>query len=143
MNIGIASDHAGFKLKEQLKEELERRGIDITDYGTKSEESCDYPDFAHPLAISINNENELGIAICGSGNGINMTLNKHPHIRSAIVWNKELSELARQHNNANVITIPARFVDFDTALESVKVFIETDFEGGRHQRRVEKISINK
>ena len=143
MNIGIASDHAGFKLKEQLKEELERRGIDIADYGTKSEESCDYPDFAHPLAISINNENELGIAICGSGNGINMTLNKHPHIRSAIVWNKELSELARQHNNANVITIPARFVDFDTALESVKVFIETDFEGGRHQRRVEKISINK
>ena len=141
MKIGIASDHAGFQLKEQLKIELQKMDVDIVDFGTKSEDSCDYPDFAHPLALSIKDENDLGIAICGSGNGINMTLNKHPHIRSAIVWNKELSSLARQHNNANVIAIPARFIDFNTALESVKAFIETKFEGGRHQRRVEKINI--
>ncbi|MBD98965.1 MAG: ribose-5-phosphate isomerase [Verrucomicrobia bacterium] len=141
MNVGIASDHAGFQLKEQLKTELKNMGVDITDYGTNSEDSCDYPDFAHPLAKSIGKENELGIAICGSGNGINMTLNKYPHIRSAIVWNKELSELARQHNNANIIALPARFIDLKIAIESVKQFLETSFEGGRHQRRVEKISI--
>lgn len=141
MNVGIASDHAGFQLKEQLKTELKNMGVDITDYGTNSEDSCDYTDFAHPLAKSIGKENELGIAICGSGNGINMTLNKYPHIRSAIVWNKELSELARQHNNANIIALPARFIDLKIAIESVKQFLETSFEGGRHQRRVEKISI--
>lgn len=143
MNIGIASDHAGYGLKQALIEELKKLNYTVTDYGTNSEDSCDYPDFAHPLAQSIGTTNELGIAICGSGNGINMTLNKHPHIRSAIAWNRELSELARLHNNANILTLPARFIDFETALSCLKVFIETEFEGGRHQRRVDKINITK
>lgn len=142
MKIAIGGDHAGYELKNYLKEILSKEGNEIEDFGPYSEESCDYPDIAHPLAKSIEDgTNKLGIAICGSANGINMTLNKHVNIRSAIAWNKELAELARLHNDANILALPARFVDKETALDSVRVFLETKFEGGRHQRRVNKINI--
>lgn len=142
MKIAIGGDHAGYELKNYLKEILSKEGNEIEDFGPYSEESCDYPDIAHPLAKSIEDgKNKLGIAICGSANGINMTLNKHVNIRSAIAWNKELAELARLHNDANILALPARFVDKETALDSVRVFLETKFEGGRHQRRVNKINI--
>jgi len=140
MNIGIGGDHAGFQYKEELLKQLKENGHQVQDFGPNSEESCDYPDIAHPLAVSVENgENELGIAICGSGNGINMTLNKHQNVRSALCWNKELASLARQHNNANVLALPARFISIEMAKKCVEVFINTEFEGGRHQRRVNKI----
>lgn len=142
MKIAIGCDHAGFVLKEQIKKSLEAQKIEVEDFGTHSEDSCDYPDIAHPLAKSIiEGKNELGIAICGSGNGINMTLNKYAEIRSALCWNTELAKLARLHNNANVIALPSRFIDEETAKECVFEFLNTDFEGGRHERRVEKIKI--
>lgn len=141
MNIAIASDHAGFLLKEFLKKALEKEGYSFEDFGTHSEESTDYPDYAHPLALSVEKgENKLGILICGSGNGVNMTANKHQGIRSALCWNKEIAALARKHNDANVIALPARFISEDEALEIVNVFLTTAFEGGRHKRRVDKIS---
>lgn len=137
--IAIGADHAGFQFKETIKNYLVEKGYEVDDFGPKNEESCDYPDVAHPLAYSIEeNKNDLGIAICGSGNGINMTLNKHLDIRSALCWEVELAKLARQHNNANVLSLPARFIDIDMALKCVEAFIEEEFEGGRHQRRVEK-----
>ena len=143
MKIALAGDHAGFEYKKVLIEFLESQGHEITNYGTNSEDSCDYPDYIHPAAQSIiNNENELGIFICGSANGVCMTANKYAEIRAAICWNTELAELARQHNNANAICIPARFVDLDLAKEMSQVFINTEFEGGRHQRRVNKIAIS-
>ena len=142
MKVAIGGDHAGYKLKEKLKEFISELGHDVQDFGPSSEESCDYPDIAHPLAKSVKSgENNLGIAICGSANGINMTLNKHAGIRSAIAWNNELASLARQHNDANILALPARFIDIDTAKEAVKTFLETEFEGGRHQRRVDKIDL--
>ncbi|MCO6495351.1 MAG: ribose 5-phosphate isomerase B [Bacteroidetes bacterium] len=139
-HIHIGSDHAGFKLKEELKKFLANLGYTITDHGTYSEESTDYPDYAHPLASAVEtNQGHGGILICGSGNGVCMTANKHAHIRAALCWTKEIAELARLHNNANVICLPARFVTTTQAEEMVSTFLSTAFEGGRHERRVEKI----
>ena len=140
--IGLCSDHAGFELKEYVRGWLEVKGWPYKDYGTYSTESCDYPDFAHQLAQAVEaGECYPGIAICGSGNGINMTLNKHQGIRCALCWNMELAALARQHNDANVVGLPARFIAYEEAQNVVDVFLSTDFEGGRHQRRVEKIPV--
>lgn len=140
--IAIASDHAGYKLKDAIIKHFEKKGYDFKDFGTHSEESVDYPDFAHELAQSIDRkEYERGIAICGSGNGISMAANKHQRVRAAICWNAEIAKLARSHNDANVCSLPARYVSQEKAQEIVDTFLNTDFEGGRHQRRVEKISI--
>lgn len=139
--IPIGADHAGFKLKEILKSYLEAKGYTFEDFGCFSEESIDYPDFAHPVARMVEkNRNMLGILICGSGNGINMTANKHQGVRSALCWKKEIAELARLHNNANIITLPARFITEEEAKEMVDIFFTTEFEGGRHQLRVDKIA---
>ncbi len=139
--IGIACDHAGFEYKEKVKVLLEEKGYTVSDFGCYSEESVDYPDFAHQLATAItNNDCELGIQFCGSGNGINMSANKHQAVRSALCWKKEIAELARLHNNANVCTMPARYISFDLALEIIDTFLSTEFEGGRHERRVNKIA---
>ena len=140
MKIAIASDHAGYELKNKLRSVLERKGYQVHDFGTDSPESCDYPDYAHPLAEAIEAaEYDLGIVMCGSGNGINMVVNKHQGIRSALCWEEELAEMARKHNNANVLSLPARYIDQDLALKLVEIFLTTDFEGGRHQRRIDKI----
>ena len=139
--IGIACDHAGFEYKEKLVKLLENKGYTVTDYGCFSTESVDYPDYAHSLAKSLESlENSIGIQFCGSGNGINMSANKHQAIRSALCWEVEIAELARLHNDANVCTMPARFISFEKAVEIVNVFLSTEFEGGRHQKRVDKIS---
>ncbi|MBR2947117.1 MAG: ribose 5-phosphate isomerase B [Bacteroidales bacterium] len=139
--IGIACDHAGYLMKEELKVFLSEKGYQIKDFGTNSEESMDYPDVAHPLAESVESgECEFGIALCGSGNGISMTLNKHQQIRAALCWNTELASLAKQHNNANILSLPARFISLDQAKNIVCAYIEASFEGGRHLRRVEKIA---
>ena len=140
--ISIACDHAGFKTKEYLKEYLTQKAYKVIDFGCFSEESVDYSDFAHPMAVSVENgESEFGISLCGSGNGINMTVNKHQGIRSALCWNTELASLAKQHNNANICALPARFISLEEAKNIIDIFIETDFEGGRHQKRIEKIPI--
>lgn len=142
ITIGIACDHAGFKLKEELKSRFLNSDFEVKDFGTWSEESCDYPDFAHSLAVAVaKDECSRGFSICGSGNGITMTVNKHAGIRAALCWNKEISELARLHNNANICGLPARFISFEEAFEIVDIFLNTDFEGGRHQKRVEKIDL--
>jgi ribose 5-phosphate isomerase B len=139
--IPIGSDHAGFILKEAIIKHLQSKGFELKDYGCYSEESIDYPDYAHPVSEYItSNEGSLGILICGSGNGINMTANKHQGVRSALCWNPEIALLARQHNNANIIAIPARFITIEAALLMVDVFLATSFEGGRHQLRVNKIN---
>jgi len=141
--IPIGADHAGFQLKERVKAHLEAKGYEVKDFGCYSEESIDYPDYAHPVASMVEeNENMLGIVICGSGNGINMTANKHQGIRSALCWKKEIAELARQHNDANIIALPARFISEEEGIEMVDVFLSTAFEGGRHQNRVNKIACN-
>ena len=140
----VGCDHAGYGLKEYLKEELQKLGYTVKDIGTYSEERCDYPDFIHPLAKQIDEEEELmGIVICGSGNGACMTANKHQHVRAALCWNDEIARLARLHNNANVIGLPARFIEREEALNMVKIFLKTEFEGGRHIGRVQKIAIPK
>ena len=140
-NIGVASDHAGFEYKESVILHLKSRGYTVIDYGCFSKDSVDYPDFAHQLAQSIENgSNELGIQFCGSGNGINMSSNKHKGIRSALCWEVEIAELARLHNDANVCTMPARFISLEKVILIIDVFLSTEFEGGRHQRRVNKIS---
>ena len=142
--LAIASDHAGFDFKEIIKTYLENKGYTLKDFGTYSTESSDYPDYAHPLAEAVEKgEYEFGITLCGSGNGINMTANKHQGIRAALCWNVEISELARLHNNANVCSIPARFVNIDLAKKIVDIFLTTQFEGGRHLRRIEKIPVKK
>ncbi|MDO4736198.1 MAG: ribose 5-phosphate isomerase B [Bacteroidia bacterium] len=139
--IGMAADHAGYSLKEELKPMLAQMGYEVKDFGTHSEESMDYPDVAHPLAEAVENgEVAFGIAMCGSANGITMSLNKHQGVRAAICWKPELASLARQHNDANVLSMPARFISADEAKEIVKAFCAASFEGGRHQRRVEKIA---
>jgi len=139
MHISIACDHAGYELKDWLKSELP--DITFDDFGTNGPDSVDYPDFIHPLAKDLGESpGKLGIIICGSGNGVAMTANKHSHIRAALCWNAEIAEMARQHNNANVISIPARYLSKELALRMVKTFLSTDFEGGRHQRRVDKIT---
>ena len=143
ISIGIAADHAGFDFKEKLKIYLEKEGYEIKDYGTYSNESTDYPDYAHPLADAIDKGvHKIGITICGSGNGINMTANKHQAVRAALCWNTEISELARLHNDANICSLPARFVEYNVAKEIVNVFLNTKFEGGRHLRRIEKIPVH-
>jgi ribose 5-phosphate isomerase B len=144
VTIGMASDHAGFELKEFLKPYIRSMRYDIIDFGTHSTDSMDYPDTAHPLAEALERgEVELGIAICGSGNGIAMTLNKHQCVRAALCWNPELGALARQHNDANVLSLPARFISQELALEIVRSFLSAEFEGGRHKRRVNKIAVNR
>ena len=137
--IAIACDHAGFEYKEIIKKHLEAQ-FELKDFGTFSPDSVDYPDFVHPAATSVENEeNELGILICGSGQGVAITANKHQEIRCALCWEPELAALAKQHNNANMVAIPARFVSKELAIEIVETFLKTDFEGGRHQNRVDKI----
>ena len=138
--IAIAADHAGFELKEYIKTQLQDQ-YEIQDFGTHSLDSVDYPDFVHPAASSIENgENELGILVCGSGQGVQITANKHQKIRCALCWMPELASLAKQHNNANMLSLPARFIAKEVALEIVEKFLTTDFEGGRHQNRVDKIA---
>ena len=138
--IGLASDHAGFELKSFVCRYLDERGIPYVDFGTHSSDSCDYPDFGHALGRAIDGEEcERGIAVCGSGEGISMTLNKHAHVRAALCWMPEIAALSRQHNNANVLVMPARFVDEKEATAILDAFLSTDFEGGRHCQRVAKI----
>jgi len=140
MKIAVGADHAGFEMKKAIIEWLERKNIEVIDYGAYSEERVDYPDFAHPVALAVENHNaDLGVVICGSGNGINMAVNKHQGIRSALCWLPELAALAKEHNDANVLALPARFITLETALQCLDVFLESKFEGGRHEGRVAKI----
>jgi ribose 5-phosphate isomerase B len=141
IKIAIGGDHAGFTYKKELITFLQNKGYEVKDFGTNSEASVDYPDYAHPLALAVEKkEFDFGILICGTGNGVNITANKHQGIRSGLVWNVEVAALIRQHNNANIIALPARFISIDLAKECVEVFLKTPFEGGRHQARVDKIS---
>lgn len=141
MKVLIASDHAGYELKEALKEAF-AQDFEWVDYGTFSTESVDYPDFAHKLATDVaNGSYQYGVLICGTGNGMAMSANKHAGIRAGLCWSKEIAALVRQHNNANILVMPARFIPFETASEIVKTFFSTDFEGGRHQRRIDKINL--
>ena len=136
--IGLCSDHAGFELKEQVKAWLESKGLSYQDFGTHSTDSCDYPDYAHPMAQAVEAGNVYpGIAICGTGNGIGMTLNKHQGIRAALCWNAEIAQLARAHNDANVLVMPGCFISWVEAEKILEVFFATEFEGGRHQRRID------
>lgn len=138
--IGLAADHAGFEIKEFIRGLLDAKGIEYKDFGTFTAESFDYPDAAHPLANAIE-EGEVypGIAVCGSGNGIAMTLNKHQGVRAALCWNAEIARLARAHNDANVLVLPGRFISEEEAKKALELFLTTPFEGGRHQRRIDKI----
>jgi len=139
--IAIGSDHAGFDYKEEVKKFLESKGLHTKDFGTSSKESVDYPDYAHPVADAVESgESSFGILFCGSANGVAITANKHQGIRAAICWSVNVSKLARLHNNANVLCIPARFVSLDLTFEMVEKFLSTEFEGGRHANRVEKIA---
>lgn len=139
--IALGADHAGYEYKEHLKKWLERKGYSIKDFGTHSSDSADYPDFAHPVATAVESkEYNVGLLICGSANGVAMTANKHQGIRAAICWKEELAELARTHNNANVLCIPARHVSIELAEKILDTFLRSVFEGGRHERRVDKIS---
>ena len=140
MKIAIGGDHAGYDLKKTLLDYLAKRDFEVTDLGTYSKDSTDYPPFAHAVANAVaDGTAEFGFLICGSANGVAMTANKHDKIRCAICWEKEISELARAHNNANIAALPARFISESTAIEIAEAFLKTKFEGGRHQRRVEKI----
>ncbi len=140
MNLAIASDHAGFEMKQQLISFIKELGHEVYDFGPYEEGSVDYPDYAHPLALSIEKgEYDFGISLCGSGNGITMTLNKHQGIRAALCWITEIAKLARLHNNANICSLPARYISIDQAKDIVSAFLTTDFEGGRHENRVNKI----
>lgn len=141
--IGLASDHAGFEAKQTVIKQLKEKGIPYKDFGTYSEESTDYPDYAHLLAVAVEKgECYPGIAICGSGNGINMTMNKHQGIRSALCWSKEIAGLARAHNDANVLAMPGRFLNEEEIYEILVTFLNTPFEGGRHEKRINKIPID-
>ena len=141
--IGLASDHAGFPLKEHIKTYLDEHGLAYKDFGTHSTESCDYPDYAHPLARAVQNgEVSRGIAVCGSGEGISITLNKHRGIRAALCWTPEIAGLSRRHNDANILALPGRFITPEEADAILDVFLTSTFEGGRHQRRVEKIDLS-
>jgi ribose 5-phosphate isomerase B len=143
MTIAIGNDHAGTAYKFEIIKLLENKGIKVLNFGTDSNESMDYPDAIHPVATAVEkNEATFGIILCGSGNGAQMTANKHQKVRAALCWNNELVELARLHNNANILAIPARFVSLQQALGFVEIFLNTKFEGGRHQTRVEKIASN-
>lgn len=141
MKLAIGADHAGFSLKEKLIKYLLGQGHEVKDFGCHSETSVDYPDFAHPVANAVEKkEVEIGLLMCGSGNGINMTANKHTGIRAALCWNAEIAKLSRLHNNANILTLPARFIEETEAKKCVDVFLATPFEGGRHEGRVKKIA---
>jgi ribose 5-phosphate isomerase B len=143
MRIAIGNDHAGTEYKFAIVKHLESKGITVINYGTNSKESVDYPDFVHPVSDDVeNNKVDYGILICGSGNGVSMTANKHQGVRAALCWNKEITALARQHNNANILSIPARYTAMQQVLEMVDTFLETPFEGGRHQSRVDKIPLH-
>lgn len=140
--LGFASDHAGFELKKTLMEHFRQMNYEVRDFGTNSTDSCDYPDYAHPLAESVEKgECKFGFAICGTGNGISMTANKHQGIRCGLCWNVEIAQLARQHNNANICGLPARFIPTELAIEIADEFLKTPFEGGRHERRINKIPV--
>lgn len=142
MKIAIGCDHAGFPYKDAIRQLLESQGHQVTDFGTDSTDSVDYPDFVHPVAQAIEDQKAThGVLICGSGNGVAITANKHQKIRAAVCWNTDLATLARQHNDANVVCLPARFVNKKTALDIVDAFMTAEFEGGRHARRVSKISV--
>ena len=141
MTIAIGCDHAGFPYKDAIIEMLHDRGVQVLDKGTNSSDSVDYPDFVHPVAQAIESgDAALGVLICGSGNGVSMTANKHTRLRAAVCWQRDLAALARQHNDANVVAIPARFISKHLAIDIVKTFLDSKFEGGRHARRVSKIS---
>lgn len=141
MKIAIGADHAGFEYKQKIVTYLTGKGFEIQDFGTFSTDSVDFPDFAHPTASAVENGNaDFGILICGSGQGVNITANKHQGIRSALCWNTDIARVTRQHNNSNIIALPARFVAYEYAVEMIDVFLSTDFEGGRHEKRVEKIA---
>ena len=140
MKIGICNDHAGVDYKFRLAKLLSSRGIEVVNYGTDTEESVDYPDFAHALASAVESGKvDLGIALCGTGNGMAITLNHHPGIRAGLAWSGEIGRLVKAHNNANVLVLPARFISYRMAAHIVRTWLDTPFEGGRHQRRVEKI----
>ncbi|WP_459188497.1 ribose 5-phosphate isomerase B [Parabacteroides sp. APC149_11_2_Y6] len=140
--IGLCCDHAGYELKEYVKQLLDSKGVVYKDFGTNSTDSCDYPDFAHPLAVAVEaGEVYPGIAICGTGNGIAITLNKHQGVRAALCWKEEIARLAREHNDANILVMPGRFISLEEATRSVETFLNTPFEGGRHQRRIDKIPV--
>jgi ribose 5-phosphate isomerase B len=142
VKLGIASDHAGFELKQVIKKWLFEKGYEVTDFGSNSPESSDYADYAHPLANSVEKgEVRFGISMCGSGNGINITVNKHQGIRAGLCWNKEIARLARAHNDANICSLPARFISVDEAKEIIETFLSTNFDGGRHIARINKIPI--
>lgn len=141
IKVPIGGDHAGFQYKEAIKSLLTEKGYEVVDFGPFSEDSCDYPDFAHPLAKAVNDgEFKLGILICGSANGVNMVANKYPNVRSAMAWQVELATLARTHNDANIVALPARFIDLTLAKQIVEAFLATEFEGGRHAKRRDKIA---
>ena len=141
MIIAIGGDHAGFHYKERITQFLKELGHEVTDFGPNSDTSVDYPDHVHPLSTAVASGNaDLGILICGSGNGVAITANKHQNVRAALCWNTEIAALSRQHNNANVICLPARFVAYEYAESLVDTFLKTDFEGGRHETRVNKIN---
>ena len=138
--VGMACDHAGYELKEYLKKVLSRKGYEVVDFGTNSPESMDYPDTAHPLAEAVEaGKVDFGVSMCGSGNGITMTLNKHQKVRAALCWKPEIAALAKQHNNANILSMPARFISRKMAVRILEAYLGAEFEGGRHQRRIEKI----
>lgn len=142
MKLYIGSDHAGFELKEKLRKYLAEKKFEVVDHGCYSEERADYPDYAHKVAKSVlEDKSSLGILMCGSGNGINITANKHAGIRAALCWSPEIAALARQHNDANILTLPARFIDYNTATQCIDAFLSSSFEGGRHADRVKKIDI--
>ena len=140
MKIGVASDHAGYEYKNRLAELLTKKGYDVADYGTYSEVSCDFPDYAHALGNAVERkEVDLGVALCGTGNGMAMSLNKHKGVRAGLAWNSEIGRLVKAHNNANVLVMPARFISYQMATRILNTWLTTTFEGGRHQRRIDKI----
>lgn len=141
MKIALGADHAGFEYKQQLADKLKEQGHQVVDYGTHNADSVDYPDFAHPVANDVSDDKaDFGILVCGSANGVAMTANKYARIRAAICWNEELASLSRLHNNANILCIPARFVSYETAEGIMEKFLTSSFEGGRHEKRVDKIN---
>ena len=142
MKIGICSDHAGFDYKQEIISHLQNKGFEVEDFGTHSTASMDYPDVAHPLAEAVaTGAADLGVALCGTGNGMAMTLNKHQEIRAGLAWNEDIAALVKQHNNANVLVMPARFISLEMALKLTDIWLETEFEGGRHQNRINKIPV--
>ncbi len=141
IKIAVGSDHAAYELKKKVVDLLKKKGYEVKDFGTYGPESVDYPDYVHPVAEAVESgEYRFGIVMCGSGNGVNMTVNKHQGIRSALCWDKEVADMARRHNDANVLALSARYVDEKVSLECVEAFLEAPFEGGRHKRRVDKIA---